>query len=53
MSNWIIPKKEDIDFSNGEIHIYIGSDDFGANYVSIEDKALKHLKDLLQETNPK
>lgn len=48
MSNWIIPKIKDIDFVEGkEIHIYIGSDDFGNNYVSIEGEALKHLLELL------
>lgn len=48
MSNWIIPKIKDIDFVEGkEIHIYIGSDDSGNNYVSIEGEALKYLLELL------
>ncbi len=48
MSNWIVPKQKDIDFvNNNEVHIYIGSDEFGNNYVSIEGEALKHLLDLL------
>lgn len=48
MSNWIVPKIKDIDFVEGkEIHIYIGSDDSGSNYVSIEGEALKHLLELL------
>lgn len=51
MSNWIIPKIKDIDFIEGkEIHIYIGSDDSGNNYVSIEGEALKYLLELLTPT---
>jgi hypothetical protein len=46
MSNWIEPKKEDIDLSDDkkEIHIYLFNDDFGANYVSIK---VKDIIDLL------
>lgn len=46
MSDWLIPKPEDIDITEGgkEIHIYLESDSFGARYCSIEGEALKYLK---------
>lgn len=48
MSNWIVPKKDDIDVDGKEIHIYIGSNEFGNNYISIEGEALNHLVELVK-----
>jgi hypothetical protein len=49
MSEWIIPKKEDIDLTkDGEsLHIWFESDDFGNRYISIEGKVLEYVKELL------
>ncbi len=52
MSEWITPKKEDIDLSydGKELHIWFESDDFGNRYVSLEGETLEYVKDLLLES---
>jgi len=52
MSEWILPKVEDIDLDlNGKhVHIWIESDDSGNRYISVEGKALEHLKKLLTDS---
>ena len=49
MSEWILPKVEDIDTNlhGDEIHVYFESDENGSRYISIEGEALKHLKQIL------
>jgi len=51
MSEWILPKAEDINLSKEEnaIHIWIESDDFGNRYISIEGETLEFLKKLVKE----
>ena len=49
MSNWIVPKIEDIEVKENELHIYTGSDDYGNNYVSVEGEALKHLIEITKD----
>jgi len=53
MSEWIIPKVEDVELTEdkSEVHIYIESDSFGNRYISIEGKALEHLKKLILNSN--
>lgn len=50
MSEWIPVKAEDITQNDkrDEVHIWFESDDSGNRYISIEGKALEHLKNLLK-----
>jgi hypothetical protein len=45
MSNWQEIKKEDIELDGEDINIYLGSDDFGNNYVILKVKDVKDLLD--------
>lgn len=48
MSEWILPKKEDVNIDeHGHLHIWIESDDFGNRYISLEGETLEHTKKLL------
>lgn len=43
MSNWKDIKKEDIEVDDDELNIYIGSDDFGNNYIVLKISDIKEL----------
>lgn len=50
MSDWLIPKKEDVDLTEDgkELHILFETDDFGARYISLEGETLKYIIKLLK-----
>ena len=52
MSNWKSIEKDDIDIDEKEeeLNIYIGSDDFGNNYVCVK---IKDIRELLEEYDKK
>ncbi len=51
MSEWILPKKEDVELDEyGHLHIWIEGDDFGNRYISLEGETLEHAKKLLNHT---
>lgn len=49
MSEWLTPKKEDVDLTEDgkELHIYFENNDYGARYISIEGKVLDYVKKIL------